>query len=215
MAEERLIDDDKDRKYKIRKNADGEEELVIDEGGEEDEVEIPVFEVPYAEEDDEEAAVLTPEQYAERERIKREEEAARAKKAEQLLAEAKQKLASGDMEGAQYDLSRAEEFLKNGEVYCLMLKAYTRNFHDYTALEYAKKAADGVKTYASDEQKADLKKCGKGLKDKIAEVKSATDGLCAQNEEKKTERREFFAAEKKRAQNLFIGAIVPFAALVI
>ena len=30
MAEERLIDDDKDRKYKIVKNADGEDELVID-----------------------------------------------------------------------------------------------------------------------------------------------------------------------------------------
>ena len=30
MAEERLIDEDKDRKYKIRKNADGEDELVID-----------------------------------------------------------------------------------------------------------------------------------------------------------------------------------------
>ena len=30
MAEERLIDDDKDKKYKIRKNADGEDELYID-----------------------------------------------------------------------------------------------------------------------------------------------------------------------------------------
>ena len=30
MAEERLIDDDKDRKYKVIKNADGEDELVID-----------------------------------------------------------------------------------------------------------------------------------------------------------------------------------------
>ncbi|MDE5943632.1 MAG: hypothetical protein K2H30_05430 [Clostridia bacterium] len=215
MAEERLIDDDKDRKYKIRKNADGEEELVIDESGEEDGVEIPVFEVPYADEDDEDAAVLTPEQYAERERIKKEEEEARAKRAEQLLETAKQKLAAGDMEGAQYDVSRAEEYLKNGEVYCLMLKAYTRNFHDYTALEYAKTAADGVKAHASTEQKADLKKCSKGLKDKIAEVKAASDDLSARNEEKKTERREFFAAEKKKAQNLFLGAVVPFVALAI
>ena len=29
MAEERLIDEDKDRKYRLRINEDGEEELVI------------------------------------------------------------------------------------------------------------------------------------------------------------------------------------------
>ena len=56
---------------------------------------------------------------------------------------------------------------------------------------------------------------GKGLKDKIAEVKAASDDLSARNEEKKTERREFFAAEKKKAQNLFLGAVVPFVALAI
>ena len=32
MAEERLIDADKDKKYRIKINADGEEELVVDEG---------------------------------------------------------------------------------------------------------------------------------------------------------------------------------------
>ena len=44
MAEERLIDDDKDRKYKIRKNADGEEELIVidPEDGEEEESDIQI-----------------------------------------------------------------------------------------------------------------------------------------------------------------------------
>ena len=58
MAEERLIDDDKDRKYKIRKNADGEEELIVidPEDGEEEGSDIPVFNVPVYDEDDEEAA---------------------------------------------------------------------------------------------------------------------------------------------------------------
>ncbi|MDE7453355.1 MAG: hypothetical protein K2N22_02995 [Clostridia bacterium] len=214
MAEERLIDDDKDRKYKIRKNADGEEELVIDEG-EDEEVEIPVFEVPYEDGDDEDAATLTPEQYAERERIKKEEEAARAKKAEQLLAEANEKYAAGDMEGAQYAITRAEELSKSGEVYCLMLKTFTRGFKDFTALEQAEKAAEGVKEYASPEQKAELKKDCKGLKAKIAEVKTVTDDLSAQNEAKKAERRQFYATEKKRAQTFFISAAVPFAALLI
>ena len=34
MAEKRLMDDDKDKKYRFRINADGEEELDIDMGGE-------------------------------------------------------------------------------------------------------------------------------------------------------------------------------------
>ena len=81
MAEERLIDDDKDRKYKIRKNADGEDELYIDDTpDEEDDVIMPVFAVPYDDEDDDEAVSLTPEQFAERERIKQEEREAREKR---------------------------------------------------------------------------------------------------------------------------------------
>lgn len=74
MAEERLIDDDKDRKYKIRKNADGEDELVIDAAPEEEEPAEEIgFEVPELE-DDEEAAVMTPEQLAARERAREEAE---------------------------------------------------------------------------------------------------------------------------------------------
>ena len=66
MAEERLIDDDKDKKYRIKINADGEEELVINEDAEEqtENVEEVAFEAPEQEDNDEEAAVLTPEQYA-------------------------------------------------------------------------------------------------------------------------------------------------------
>ena len=71
MAEERLIDDDKDRKYKIRKNADGEDELVVDSAPEEEEeAEDIEFEVPELDSDDEEAAVMTPEQLAVRELAK-------------------------------------------------------------------------------------------------------------------------------------------------
>ncbi len=74
MAEERLIDDDKDRKYKIRKNADGEDELVVDDAPEEETVEEVGFEVPELD-GDEEAAVMTPEQLAAREKAKAEAEA--------------------------------------------------------------------------------------------------------------------------------------------
>ena len=51
MAEERLIDDDKDRKYRIRVNENGEEELEIIDPDDVDEE--PVFDMPDYEEDDE------------------------------------------------------------------------------------------------------------------------------------------------------------------
>ena len=52
MAEERLIDDDKDRKYKIRVNEDGEEELIIaPQTAAEEAAEID-FEVPDFDDDD-------------------------------------------------------------------------------------------------------------------------------------------------------------------
>ena len=64
MAEERLIDADKDKKYRIKINADGEEELVVDEGVEpvEEVVQEVLFEVEEISEDNEEEAVMTPEQ---------------------------------------------------------------------------------------------------------------------------------------------------------
>ena len=69
MAEERLIDEDKDRKYRIRINENGEEELVIIDTEEEEE-EIPEFSVVT-----DEGEEMSPEQKEEMEqlRIKRQE----------------------------------------------------------------------------------------------------------------------------------------------
>ena len=92
MAEERLIDDDKDRKYKIRIGENGEEELVL-EGGDEDET---VFDIPVFEEDDEEAVDLTPDMLAERDRLRKQEEQARADKCGKLLTDARSALEGGD-----------------------------------------------------------------------------------------------------------------------
>ena len=218
MAEERLIDDDKDRKYKIRKNADGEDELYIDESddGEEEEATIPLFEVPYGDEDDEDAAFLTPEQYAERERLKREEKEAREKQVLSLLSDAEKKLNAGDFEAARFAASQAAEIdEKCGGAYCLQLKALSHNFTDYTAVDECKEAAEGVKEYADEEQKSGLKKLADGLKKKIEEVKAEAEELSAKNEQAKAERREVFAAQEKRALTFFMAAAIPFAVLAI
>lgn len=215
MAEERLIDDDKDRKYKIRINEDGEEELYIDETPDDEEEEIPVFAVEETEEDDEEAAILTPEQLAERERLKEERELARAKKLSTLTAEAKTAYESGDFDGTLTLIARAEEYAENdGELYALKLLALTRNLTEFSA-EGLAETAEGVKNYSTEEQKSALKELSQGLKDRIDAVGEETAGLHVENERKKEERRAFFASEKKRASGKFALAVIPFAVLLV
>ena len=219
MAEERLIDDDKDRKYKIRKNADGEDELYIDDSSEDENEEqssIPLFEVPYGDDDDDDAEALTPEQFAERERLKREEQLAREKQAASLLSEADKKLGSGNFEGARFAAAQAAEINpKSGGAYCTQLKALSRNFTDFTSLEDCLEAADGVKQYADKEQKSALKNLASGLKKRIDEVGAEARELSEKNEAAKAERGEVFAAQSKRAFVVFLAAAIPFAVLSV
>ncbi len=218
MAEERLIDDDKDRKYKIRKNADGEEELIVidPEDGEEEGSDIPVFNVPVYDEDDEEAATLTPEQLAERERKKQEEEKQRERKVNSLIAKTYEKLEEGDFEGALYNISQAELLAdKSGEVYFLKLKALSRNLTDFISSEDCAKAADGVAEYCNKEQKAQLKQLSAALESRIAEAEKKCGMLYEENENKKEERRSFFAEKQRRATGLFLGTAAPAVVLLI
>ncbi len=214
MAEERLIDDDKDRKYRIRVNENGEEELEIIDPDDVDEE--PVFDMPDYEEDDEEAAILTPEQLAERERIKAEEERARAEKLSAFLKSAGEKLSEGDYEGANYAVTQAEEYGKtSGELFCLKLKVLTRDLTEFLNLEECAEAADGVKEYADETLKEEFKgKTGK-LEGLISDAEAQTEALREKNEAGKDERRETFASSKKRAFIALLCTLVPFTALLI
>lgn len=218
MAEERLIDEDKDRKYKIRINEDGEEELVLVEQGEEEEEDsdIPVFDIPVYEEDDEEAAVLTPEQLAERDRLKEEAEKRREETANAYIKSARQKLDEGDFASALDSVTKAEELEpNNGEVYCLALKTLTRNFTEYNLLEDGAKAADGVRDFANEQQKAELRALASGLKQKISDAEITVSELGKENEAKKAERREAFAIKKTHDLITLILASVSFAMMLI
>ena len=220
MAEERLIDDDKDRKYKIRKNADGEEELVIDEtsDGEEEETDISVFEVPVTESDDEDAAVLTPEQFAERKRRQEEEERARTGQTLSHLSAAREKIAAGDFEAALYEVNLAEELSPvDGEVACVKLMALSRNFTDFISLDECVSAAENVLMYADENQKSELKPfaASKEFKAQISETEEKTEELRAENEAKKAERREVFAEKKKSSVKFFAIAAATLTVLAI
>lgn len=206
MAEERLIDDDKDRKFKIIKNEDGEEELVLNENSEEQE-ETPVLDI-YEYEDDED---LTAEQLAEKERLRQAKEEAERVKFYECIQKAQSFLDEGDFESALYNLNQADEFAEDtGEYHCLKLKILTRNFTDFTSLEKCEKASKGVKKFATAEQKAELFENSAPFKAKLKEVEDKTNKLYKENEQKKAERRSTFKELYKKAARNLTFAGVPF-----
>lgn len=211
MAEERLIDDDKDRKYKIIINENGEEELVIDATPE---AEIPAFDVLSY--DDEE---LTAEQASEREYFKAEEEKLRAERTAELMQTAREKLAAEEFEEARYALFQAEDLSgSNGEVYYLKLKILTRNLQTFVDLDKCAAAADGVAEQSTEEQKKELLSLSAGLKEKINSTKEQADKLAAENERGKAERRDTFVKLKNNSLKIFLSclsSLAVFLALVV
>ncbi len=219
MAEERLIDDDenKDRKYRIRKNADGEDELIII-AGEEEEEELPAdrFVVPDTDVDDEDAAVMTPEQLAERDRLLQEEKQRRDLYCDTQIERAKTLMEESDYDGAVYNLTLAEEQdPSNGAVSALKLRALTRNFTDFTRLEDSVSTAEAVRDNCSDGQKAELLAVSKPLAELIGRTLREAEGLSSENEQKRGERQIVFLKRRKRAVKFFVCTALPFIVFLI
>lgn len=218
MAEERLIDDDKDRKYRIRRNADGEEELVIDDTPDDVEPEEEIeFEVPELAEDDEEAAVMTPEQLAARDRARIEAEEKRLAALAERISFAKQLIAEEKYEDCVYVLNEALELEpKSGEVYALKLIALTENLKNISgrAGEGAE-AAEGFLNFAGDKVRTEylqLKTEAEKLQPSLAKEVSA---LNEQNEEAKGTRREAFTAKRKKTVIALACTGIPFVILAV
>lgn len=209
MAEERLVDDDKDRKYRIRKNEHGEEELVMIDPDEEEAVDdLPVYSVITDEDDG----------FTEEERIEKNAERQQAilAKAEELKAAAREKLSADDFDGAKISLEQAAEITEyDGELYYLQLKTYSRNLTDFSDLEAIVGAADGVREYSSDEQKAELDTLCQPLKVRIKEFSDKCAVLGEENERGKAERRETFVKDRKRKIIFFACTAVPFAVFAV
>ncbi|MDE7083080.1 MAG: hypothetical protein K2O89_05185 [Clostridia bacterium] len=218
MAEERLIDDDKDRKYKIIKNADGEDELVIDDTPEEEEAEELGFEVPELDSDDEEAAIMTPEQLAAREKMREEEEAKRREKLNEIAAHATALLEEKKYDDAGYVLDGAEDLGDDGEIYALKLRTVTRDFTDFSKTEEGEEAVNGVKNFTVKETVEKLGFAIPALKVKAEELKKEVEALAEENEEKKSERRVIFRKKRNVSAIFFAATALPlivFAALAI
>lgn len=219
MAEERLIDDDKDRKYKVVKNADGEDELVIDDTQDETEsAEELGFEVPELDSDDEEAAIMTPEQLAAREKMREEAEAERVKKLKEIAAHASALLDEKKYDDAGYVLAEADELGDDGEICALKLRTLTQDFTDFSNAEEGAAAADGVKNFTANDTVEKLAFAVPLLKVKAEELKSEVEALDKENEEKKSERRAVFARKRNVSAIAFVATVVPlivFAALAV
>ena len=216
MAEERLIDDDlnKNKKYRIRKNADGEDELYIDDSVEEElDLEAVTFSVP--EFSDGESG-LTPEQIAAAEQEKR-ERAERIRGALSVnIEKAQAKLSEEDFEGA---LTSVESALQvdpsSGEAWALKLKILTQNFTGFDSVEACVETAENIVHYCSDGQKAKLAEEGVPLESHIKGLEEQAATLHVEVEQKKSERREVFLENRKKSVKWFSLTFIPFAVFLV
>jgi F0F1-type ATP synthase assembly protein I len=218
MAEERLMDDDKDKKYRFKTNENGEQELVIDDPQDEEVAEEPAaeFEVPEVLEDDEEAAVMTPEQLKEKKRLEEKERAEREEKINSLIQCASDDAAQNKFSTALESILEAEKLApEDSRVHAAKLTIYTKNFTEYENLDNAVEVAGDVKKYVSAEDKAKLcAVAAKGFTKKIAELSADVDKLTEENEGKKKERAVKFDADKKRTLKHFVAGAIPFVILL-
>lgn len=219
MAEERFIDDDKDRKYRIRINENGEEELEIigpDEDGEAEEAYETGLEVPEFEEDDEEATTMTPEQlYLVRK--KREEECAAAEaKAVELVEKARELLADGQEEYALTTLDSAQsEYEELGDIYPLKLTLLSKNFTDFSRLDELEDISFRLQNNSSDkDRKLIADNYFSVVQNELKAQEEKNEALKAENEGKKVERRARFKTARKKSLIRFICAVIPFVVLL-
>lgn len=216
MAEERLIDDDlnKDKKYRIRKNADGEDELYIDDSVQEEieDFEAVSFDVPeFAEGEGE----LTPEQIA----IAEQEKKSRVERIRGALSvnleKAHGKLADEDFDGA---LESAEAALQidptSGVAWSLKLKSLTKNFTDFERADDCIETASNVAQFCNDEQKSELAEQALPLENKIMQLEEQAAAMHVEVEGKKAERRVKFLADRNKAVKWFCITGVPFVAFL-
>lgn len=217
MAEERLIDTDKDKKYRIKVNENGEEELVVEEGaeGEEQTIEEVMFAAP-EESDVGDESRLTDEQLEEKRMREEQERAERREKVEELLAKAKSESLLYRFATALEYIEKAEELDgENGEAQALKLIAYTRNFTDYSQIVSAAEAAEKLKEYTSDERKAELSAVAQpSLEEEIAKLRATVSAMNKENEEKKAERAVRFVRDRNIAIGVFCAVFAILAIFV-
>ncbi|MDE6690998.1 MAG: hypothetical protein K2K04_03425 [Clostridia bacterium] len=214
MAEERLIDTDKDKKYRIKVNENGEEELVVEEG---ESGEAAIEEVMFAVPDEVEASDesgLTEEQLEEKRRREEKERAERKEKVDELLAKAKSESLLYRYATALECIEKAEELDgENGEAQALKLIAYTRNFTDYSQIVSAAEVAEKFKKYTSDERKAELLKTAQpAIDEEVAKLRATVSEMNKENEDKKAERAVRFIRDRNIAIGVFCAL---FAVLAI
>ena len=209
MAEERLFDDDKDRKYKIKVNENGEEELIIDVSGEEEQApEVTLSDYP----EDEEPRIQTEEQLEELRRQQEAEKKEREEKASILCDRAAKDCRSAKFATALDSLESAEELCPEmGEIYALRLIAYTKNFTDFTQITKAAEGADKMAENLDVQRKEELYKISHAkIEANVTSLRNEITALDKQNEEKKAERKEKFTKDRNTALIYFAVALVLF-----
>ncbi|MBQ9730285.1 MAG: hypothetical protein IJV80_05690, partial [Clostridia bacterium] len=229
--EERIIDDEKGRKIRLKKTADGyvdateeyAEDLAAEETvGEESEetAEELAFEIPELEEDDEDLVNLTPSEALELRKKKKEEEEARKAEYDRLCKEGQALLDTSSFRAAELVFEKAlmldeEAVLASYGYWC----AKTSNFTESEVLleEYAEEGFDSLEhDLGYNAVQMIRENHTESFKQKIAELEEQEKPLAEVVEKKQSTRRAYLKVRRWNAGVLFIASgIVMLAAMII
>ncbi len=216
--EERIIDDEKGRKVRLKKTEDGYVDVTDDEAADGDEVEFeyPLFET---DEDDEELAGLTPEEALALRKKREEEAAARLAEYEKLCQDGEKLLQDGDFAAAESVFEKA--LLLDGIATAASVgywRAKTENFANPDVLieEYVDAGIENLEYDLGYEAVEQIKKdYGDVFKRRHDELSAEEEPLAKTVEENKLRRREILRPRLKKAWVWFVVAALPTLAFLI
>ncbi len=216
MAEERIIDDDidKDKKYRIVRGEDGEEELIINEVEEPEELS---FQSDFEPAEDADSGVYTAEQYEAARILKEEEEERRRAELEQLHEKVNAYMEEDKFSDALESIGYAEQNDYNdGEFACIKLEAVTRKFTDFSDEKAVREAAEGVSEQASPELRELLYEAyGAAIERASVDNDEMLKEINGQYSAEQQSRREILAPRKKKAAKNLIITLAVFAVFLI
>ncbi len=208
MAEERLIDDDKDKKYRFRINADGEEELIIDDG------EKPAADGEEAELSFDHAPDIDEGYAYDAEEANHYEASEEQNVVQSLLEKARGEVEAERFSTALEYLAQAKEILpEDGEVAALELMIYTRRLTDFSqgVLGDAVAAARNVEKFSSQERRQELREEGaERLHGMISALQPQVEELDERNEKAKAGRAVRFSADNRKSVIICLALLAPF-----
>lgn len=227
--EEKMIDLETGKTIRIKKNAEGETEIIDGEVEEVEETELVeeketveeedevVFELPEQEEDDEELASLTAEEAEAYKKAREAKQREIEEKGKACLEQGNALFAENDKVGAEKAYREAMDYLgEEPEILLSLLRIGTNDFTSVDRIGEFRNELDAFRVVSVEEREAFLSAYGENVNATLETIRAEKNPLQKKVEDKRRERGVKFGADYKKAtKNLLISSAITVVSLVL